>query len=104
MANMINVTVKGQDLSSIECEFRTVVLKSYLTIGEQLESSNTKYVVKWNYDLNGNTLIMPADCIFDFDGGKISNGSIVWNNTKILNRYQYTILEGIEESGTKIEL
>lgn len=84
--------------------FSTTILKYDIPLSEQIVSSNTKYVIKWNFDLETETINVPENCIFEFDGGKISNGSIVWNNTKVLNIYDYTILENVEESGIRTTL
>ena len=104
MANQINVTVSGLNPSTIPSVYKTVVLKSNSDIFSQVNQEYTKYVIKWNYNLQGNTLNIPNGCIFDFDGGQLSNGKIHWNNTKVLNLYQYDILKNITESGNKIIL
>nr|DAP56164.1 MAG TPA: rhamnogalacturonase A [Caudoviricetes sp.] len=44
---------------------------------------NTKFIIQYDYDLNGATLTIPEGCILDFQGGSISNGTLVGNNTKI---------------------
>lgn len=104
MSTTIDVIVKGIDYSSQKCVFRTVVLKSDLSLLSQMQQEYTKYVIKWNFDLGGNALDVPVGCILVFDGGQLSNGSIHWNDTKVLNQYRYEILKNITESGDKIEL
>lgn len=44
---------------------------------------NTKFVVKYDFDLSGETIIMPQGCILKFKGGSIRNGHIVFDNTKL---------------------
>jgi hypothetical protein len=80
------------------------VLTVNTDLAPQVTSENTKYVVKWIYDLGGSTIRIPKGCILDFDGGQLKNGKIIWDNTKILNRYQYEILRNITESGERIDL
>jgi len=104
MSNKINVIIRGQSTVDAPCVFSTIVLKSGIEFKDQITQDNTKYVVKWNYDLKGQHIDIPAYCILDFDGGKLSNGSIHWENTKIFNPYKYEILDNITESGEKIEL
>ena len=104
MGNQINVIVTGLKPQSVPCVFRTVVLKSNMNIFSQMTEISTKYVIKWNYDLEGNTLTVPIGCILDFDGGQLQNGSIQWSETKVFNPYKYEILKNITESGEKIEL
>lgn len=81
--------------------YTTTVLKYNIPLSEQMVTMNTKYVVKWNFDLQSAKLEIPSGCIIEFDGGKFSNGSIEWNNTRVLNLCGYTILEDIEESGVR---
>ena len=104
MSNKINVIVRGQSAIDAPSVFKTVVLKSGIAFADQVLQTDTKYVVRWNYDLKGRLVNIPARCIFDFDGGRISNGSIHWNDTKIFNPYQYEILNNITETGDKIIL
>ena len=101
---IIQVSVTGMSSSANPCIFKTVVLKSHEDILMHLTEADTKYVIKWIFDLNGQTLIVPPNCILDFDGGQIKNGSIIWSSTKVLNRYQYEILSNITESGERIDL
>ena len=103
-SNIINVTVQGLRTADIPAIFKTVVLKSNIGFAEQLTQEYTKYVIKWNYDLSGGSIDVPAYCIFDFDGGQLQHGTINWNNTKVLNLYQYEILHDITETGNKIIL
>lgn len=99
---LININVKTRaDASSKTCVFSTVILKYDMPLSEQIISENTKYVVKWNFDLEDGTLNMPENCIMEFDGGKIANGKIVWNDTKVMNLYRYTILEDVVEEGVR---
>lgn len=99
---LIKIDVKTRaDASSKMCVYSTVVLKYDVPLSEQIANEDTKYIVKWNFDLENGTLTIPAHCILEFDGGRISNGKIVWNDTKVMNLYRYTILEDIEEEGVR---
>lgn len=101
----INVIVGGRSQSvAAPCEFSTVILKSHISPIDQMTQENTKYVIRWNYDLEGQSLAIPTGCILEFDGGKLMNGTIEWNNAKVVNRYAYNILENIEEQGNKVLL
>lgn len=44
---------------------------------------DTVYIIEWDFDLNGETLEVPADCVLDFKGGQLSNGILKGNNTSI---------------------
>ena len=96
----IDIRTKVSDGGSSSV-YKTVILKYGIPLAEQVTDVNTKYVVKWNFNLKSTTLAIPSGCILDFDGGRISNGTIVWNNTRVLNLCGYTILENVEEEGTR---
>lgn len=48
-----------------------------------LNQSNTIYEIRYDFDLNGEEITVPKDCILDFKGGSFSNGTIVGNGTSI---------------------
>ena len=50
-----------------------------------MKCDNTKYVIKWDYDLNGQTITVPKNCILEFDGGTLKNGTIIGQDTVINN-------------------
>lgn len=45
----------------------------------------TKYVIKWNFDLDGKTITVPEKCVLEFDGGSLKNGTIIGQDTFINN-------------------
>lgn len=97
----VNTRENGEGFT---CVFQTKILKYGIPLSEQLVDINTKYVVKWCFDLETGNIEIPSGCILHFDGGQISNGSIRWNSTKIFNPYRYEILKNITETGNKIVL
>jgi hypothetical protein len=54
--------------------------KNVLTQG-MVNLPNTIYHIQYDYDLNGQTITVPANCVLEFDGGSIINGSLVFDNT-----------------------
>ena len=48
-----------------------------------VNTTNTIYVIQYDYDLNGQAITLPAGCVLEFDGGSLANGEIVGNLTKI---------------------
>lgn len=48
-----------------------------------------------------NIITVPEGCIFDFDGGSINDGIIVWKDTYVINLYARKILSNIIESGIR---
>ena len=79
---------------SMQCQHKNILTQ------EMLGCEDCKYVIKWKYDLNGQTIEIPENCILEFDGGSLSNGTIVGNDTKIVNLYDYSILSEVTLEGT----
>lgn len=50
---------------------------------DMVNSSNTIYIIQYDYDLNGQEIIVPENCVLQFEGGSLSNGILVGNKTKI---------------------
>lgn len=51
---------------------------------EMISKANTRYIIQYDYDLNGTTVTIPENCVLEFQGGKITNGTVLLNNTKVL--------------------
>lgn len=43
---------------------------------DMLVKDNTRYVIQYDYNLNGQTVEVPENCVLQFDGGSIANGTI----------------------------
>lgn len=73
--------------------YKTIVLKpnycchndKNILTQEQLSEKNVKYVIKYNFSLGGETITVPENCILEFDGGSISNGTIIGQETVFIN-------------------
>lgn len=50
-----------------------------------INKANTIYVIQYDYDLKEANINIPENCVLQFDGGSLSNGTIVGNNTNWLN-------------------
>ena len=80
-----------------------VYLRKNLTGGKNvltqamMSKANTRYIIQYDYDLNGETVAVPEGCTLDFQGGSISNGSITLYNTKLQGS---PIIKDIIISGT----
>lgn len=48
-----------------------------------INKPNTVYEIRYDFDLNNQTIIIPEGCVLDFQGGSISNGTLIGNNTII---------------------
>ena len=58
-------------------ESRNILTKDMIT------KSNTIYEIRYDFDLNGETIEMQEGCTLKFNGGSFRNGSLVGNNTNI---------------------
>ncbi len=98
MTQNINATIRGKQ-SNIPYEKKTVVLGGNMVGGkniltqDMLLSENTKYIIKWTFDLNTNTITMPVGSALEFNGGSINNGTIIINDTSIYPSYS-SLTEG----------
>lgn len=62
---------------------KNIVAGQNVLTQSMLQWPNTIYIIQYDYDLNGETITIPAGCTLDFQGGCLSNGTIVGNNTAI---------------------
>ena len=70
-----------------------------LLVSSHFPTSNTIYVIKYDYDLNNTTITIPSGCVLRFDGGSFSNGTITGNGTYI-DAGNYKIFNNITFAGT----
>lgn len=64
-----------------------------------VNTANTIYHIQYDFDLNGQTITLPAGCVLKFNGGSVRNGTIVGNNTTI-DADIVPIFDGLSFSGT----
>lgn len=60
-----------------------VILRKNKTFAEQVTKENTIYEIRYDFDLNNASVTIPAGCVLNFNGGELTNGTIVGNNTGI---------------------
>lgn len=61
-----------------------VILRKNKTFAAQVTKSNTIYEIRYNFDLDGDTVNIPDNCVLKFEGGTIINGEL---RGKILNDF-----------------
>ena len=83
--------------------YHNIELCGSKTFSSQIIKEHTVYHIKQNFDLHGETVIMPLDCILKFEGGTLSNGNIVFDSTIIESTYK-NIFDHISVSGTLANL
>lgn len=64
-----------------------------------INKANTIYVIQYDYDLKEANINIPENCVLQFDGGSLSNGTIVGNKTSILSS-MYQIFTNVSVDGT----
>ena len=81
----IDVVVGGpvRNSGDVPCQYKTKVLKPSIPFASQVTEPGYIYVIKWDFDLGGETVTIPENCILKFDGGSITNGTITGQHTVI---------------------
>lgn len=62
-----------------------VCCKKNILTQQMISCEGYKYVIKWDFDLNGKTITVPKNCILEFDGGSLKNGTIIGQDTLFIN-------------------
>lgn len=85
----------GKGYKVLEKNIQTVggVKKNILT-AVMLSEANTIYEIRYDFDLDGNEISIPEECVLKFNGGSFSNGSIT--STKAYIDASVGIFENIE--------
>lgn len=60
---------------------------------------NTIYVIQYDYDLDGEEIVVPEGCTLEFDGGSLSNGTLILQDTCI-EAYYSVFHTDLNVSGT----
>ena len=50
--------------------------KTNLLTQEMLGKENTIYIIQYDYNLNGQTITIPEECVLQFEGGSFNNGKV----------------------------
>lgn len=66
-----------------------VVLVSGTPLAQQMTTANTTYIVKSAINMLGTSVAVPANSIIRFDGGRISSGTLVLQNTLLDGKVQF---------------
>lgn len=74
------------------------VTKNYLT-QEDFSKENTIYEIRYDFDLNNQTIYIPSGCILKFVGGSIKNGILHGQDTEV-DAPQVTIFRDIVLKGS----
>lgn len=64
---------------------KNIVSGKNILTQDMIDEANTIYEVRYDFNLDGNTLHIQDGCILKFTGGSIANGDIAFNNTVIID-------------------
>ena len=64
-----------------------------------MNQPNTIYEIRYDFDLNGETIQMKEGCTLKFEGGSLNNGILKCDNT-IINNANFVVLNNCSFSGT----
>lgn len=81
-ADAANFQSKGYVILRKNLRLVNGVVKNILT-QDMINQPNVIYEIRYDFDLNGETLKVPENCTLRFEGGNIGNGNIIGNNTSI---------------------
>lgn len=74
---------------------KSVTLSTDKPLAQQMIKKQTTYKVQSNFDLQGETLIIPENSVLSFEGGSIKNGTVVGHNTTFLGEVKcFTNIRG----------
>lgn len=71
------------DRAADETQMGYIVLRKGVPFAEQVTQANTIYEIRYDFDLDGASVTIPAGCVLKFNGGKITDGTLVGHNTYI---------------------
>lgn len=78
-----NDLLKFKDRTQAVNQMGYVILRKDNTFASQVTATNTIYEIRYAFDLGGGEVTIPDGCVLKFDGGELTNGTIVGTNTGI---------------------
>lgn len=88
----------GTGASCINTDSTKIELRNILT-SAMISQPNTIYEIRYDFDLNGETIQMKNGCTLKFEGGSLNNGILKCDNT-IINNANFVVLNNCSFSGT----
>ena len=83
-----------KNIIEIEDENSNKFKKNILT-KEMISKPNTIYEIRYDFDLDGKEIAVPKNCVLKFNGGKLENGTLIGDNTKVNCDPYFTIFNKI---------
>ena len=69
-----------------------VILRKNKSFAEQIIKANTIYEIRYDFDLGGEEVEIPENCVLKFEGGNLSNGNIVENRIKVIGNHNSNLV------------
>ena len=76
-----------------------VILRKNKTFAEQVTKTNTIYEIRYDFDLDGESVTIPSGCVLKFEGGSLTDGILIGDGTTI-QAPQVSIFSDIAISGS----
>lgn len=73
-----------------------VILRQNKDFAEQVIKANTIYEIRYNFDLNGEEITIPENCVLKFNGGSFKNGILNGNSAYIDNKENTLIFKDVK--------
>lgn len=70
---------------------------------DMVNEANTVYEIRYDFDLNGAEITLPDNCILKFEGGSLSNGTLIGKNTGVVAPIEHIFSELTIEGDFSIE-
>lgn len=84
----VNVRISGNNgYEESSCIYKTKILGANDDLLFEMKDTDTKYVIKYDFNLNAKVLHIPDRCILEFSGGSINNGYIIINGAEVYPLY-----------------
>lgn len=59
---------------------------------DMINQENTIYIIQYDYDLNGVEITIPANCVLQFEGGSLNNGTILGDSTSLISNFKGNVI------------
>lgn len=91
--NMLKLKDREADAAKFQSKGYVILRKNLCSVNDVVKNiltqnmfnqSNTIYEIRYDFDLNGETIEMQGGCTLKFEGGSFSNGIIKFNNTLLI--------------------
>lgn len=90
-------------VGGVQGQMGYVILAKGQTFKQQvvaISEGNTIFEIRYDYDLGGEEVRIPENCVLKFEGGSISNGTVVVNNSTIKSDTSNTLFKNVKIIGS----